>query len=85
MYWKILVSSFSEYSIIMPVAQLTKSRSLNLAKLNSYTADTSTATALHSRVKELYKNSTIKHLKTAETLFSIYRKKKSSQVYLKEF
>ena len=53
----------------MPVAQLTKSRSLNLAKLNTYTADTSTATALQSRVKELYKNSTIKHVKTATKLF----------------
>ena len=53
----------------MSVAQLTKSRSLNLAKLNTYTADTSTATALQARVKELYKNSTIKHFKTAEKLF----------------
>ena len=50
----------------MPVVQLTKSRSLNLAKLNTYTAETSTAKALQSRVRELYKNSTIKHLKTAE-------------------
>jgi hypothetical protein len=40
-----------------------------LRKLNTYTADTSTATALQSRVKELYKNSTIKHFKTATKLF----------------
>ena len=52
----------------MSVAQLTKSRSLNLAKLNTYTADTSTATALQSRVRDLYKNATIKHFKTAVTL-----------------
>ena len=58
----------------MSVAQLAKSRSLNLAKLNSYTADTSTATAFQARVKELYTNSTIKHFKTAEKLFQYIEK-----------
>ena len=58
----------------MPVVQLTKSRSLNLAKLNTYTADTSTATALQARVKELYKNSTIKHFKTTERVFQYIEK-----------
>ena len=53
----------------MPDVQLTNSRSLNLAELNTYTAEASTAKAVQSRVRELYKDSTIKHFKTAEKYF----------------
>ena len=54
----------------MPVEPiLTKFRLANLAKLNTYTAETSTARALQSRVKGLYKHSTIRTIKQAETLF----------------
>ena len=54
----------------MPVApQLTKSRLINLAKLNTYTAETSTARALQSRVKELHKNSIIRTFKQANKVF----------------
>ena len=54
----------------MPVApRLTKSRLNNLAKLNTYTAETATARALQSRVKELYKTSIIRTFKQANKLF----------------
>ena len=59
----------------MPVApQPTKSRLTNPAKLNTYTAETATARALQSRVKELYKTSIIRTFKQANKLFGYIEK-----------
>ena len=48
--------------------QLTKSRLTNLAKFNTYTAESSTARAWRSRVTELYTHSIIIFFKRASTL-----------------